>query len=76
MHDILEGALQLEIKCLLYTLIKEKKIFSLQLLNYRIQSYPYGDDVTDSPKPVPSGALTMSTTGPKKQGGIYNVIIN
>jgi len=41
MHDILEGSLQLVIKLLVSTLIKERYI-SLEEINARIDAYPYG----------------------------------
>lgn len=66
MHDVLEGSLQLEIKCLLAVLIRDLKLFSLSNLNHRIQSFPYGPDVGDHPKPLPTGCLTGN---PMKQSG-------
>lgn len=41
MHDILEGSLQLVIKLLVSTLIKERYI-SLEEINAHIDAYPYG----------------------------------
>lgn len=66
MHDILEGALQLEIKCLLTKLIQEQKLFHLFLLNSRLMSFPCGDHVSDHSKPLPTTYFTSVT---KKQGG-------
>ena len=65
MHDILEGAMQVELRCLLTALINDK-IISLPVLNDRISSLPYGNDVSDHPKPLPETYFTRNT---KKMGG-------
>ena len=39
MHDLLEGAVPCEVKCLLKTCILEKKLFSLQFFNNRMTYY-------------------------------------
>uniref|UniRef100_A0A1X7T706 Uncharacterized protein n=1 Tax=Amphimedon queenslandica TaxID=400682 RepID=A0A1X7T706_AMPQE len=64
MHDILEGAMQVELRCLLTALINDK-IISLPVLNERILSLPYGNDVSDHPKPLPETYFTRNT---KKMG--------
>lgn len=65
MHDILEGAMQVQLRCLLTTLLN-KKIITLPLLNSRIVSFPYGNDVSDHPKPIPETYFSRNT---KKMGG-------
>ena len=61
------GVLQLEMRCLLTVLIKEQKLFSLEIVNTRIRQFPYGNDVTDRPKPLPPTYTSGSC--PKKTGG-------
>lgn len=69
MHDVLEGALQVEMKCLLEALIHSKHLFTVATLNERISSFPYGSDVTDRPKPIPSGFSTSASANGIKQCG-------
>ena len=69
MHDVLEGALQVEIKCLLDVLIHRERYFALATLNESIHSFPYGSDVTDHPKPIPSGFSTSVSANGVKQCG-------
>ena len=42
MHDVLEGSLQLHIKCLLKYCILQMKYFTLDILNTRIHSFYFG----------------------------------
>lgn len=44
--------MQVQLRCLL-TILLNKKIITLPLLNSRIVSFPYGNDVSDHPKPIP-----------------------
>ena len=67
MHDILEGALHVELKCLLSKLIQDQRLFDQSLLGTRISSFPYGDDISDHPKPLPT---TYFTSGTVKQSGM------
>ena len=70
MHDVLEGCLQLEIKCLLNSLIVQKKLFSLSFLNERITDFPYGPDASDHPPQCLSDTCTsMSSGSTLKLGG-------
>ena len=69
MHDVLEGALQVEMKCLLEALIHRKHLFAVATLNERISTFPYGSDVTDRPKPIPSGFGTSALANGIKQCG-------
>ena len=66
MHDVLEGAIHVELKCLLTTLIQEQKLFRFSVLNDRIDCFPYGDDVSDKPKPLHD---SFFSTGSIKLGG-------
>lgn len=70
MHDVLEGSLQLEIRCLLVELITVKKLFSLTTLNNRIANFPYGPDAKDHPpRPLPETCLSGSSGASLKLGG-------
>lgn len=70
MHDILEGTLILGLKCLLFVLIHKQKLFTLELLNSRIEDYPFGNDISDPPKALPSGFPSLFSDSPKKLGGL------
>ena len=67
MHDILEGCLMYETKELLKYLILDRKIFTLDELNNRIESFPYcHSDAIDKPVAI----KTLTTTDHKiKQSG-------
>ena len=70
MHDILEGNVKLELKCLLYTYIKEKRLFTLSLLNERIRNLNYGPDCSDHPpSDLSDFFLTLSSSGNLKLTG-------
>lgn len=60
MHDILEGTLQLHIKYLLKYLILEENLFSLNLLNERMQSFLYGPDNNNKPSIISNDTLISS----------------
>lgn len=51
MHVLLEGVIPMEIKLLLFVIIKEKKLLLLQLLNERIKHFAYGSNEIKN-KPV------------------------
>lgn len=57
MHDVLEGALELEVKQLLKLYIGRKSL-SLSELNDAIKSFPYsGTDASNKPSPISSNVL-------------------
>ena len=62
MHDVLEGVLQLEISCLLNVLVNQLHLFSLDALNKRISDFPYGNEVSDPPKPISNFKFKMGGT--------------
>ena len=67
MHDVLEGTLQLHIKHLLKYLILEQKLFSLNSLNERIQSFLYGPaDTCNKPTIISNDTLTSSGNSVKQ----------
>ena len=54
MHDILEGIAVIEIRCVLQVLIQDLGLFSLAMLNKRIQQFPYGtQDAANKPLSLP-----------------------
>ena len=75
MHDVLGlGALQVEMKCLLDVLIHREHEFALATLNERIPSFPYGSDITDHPKPIPSGFSISTSANGVKQLTLHTLI--
>ena len=49
MHDVLEGAVPVEISCMLQAFVKEQKLFTLQQINNRMEGFKWGPDATDHP---------------------------
>lgn len=75
MHDILEGSLQYEMKELLKYLIEEKGFLTLDVLNEKIEQFPYmQSDVANKPAPIPS-TIFSSKAHNVKQKGIYMYIL-
>ena len=72
MHDILEGALQYEVKELLKYLI-DKKSLSFEVLNERIRMFPYVyPDKNNKPTPISLETL-KSSNHQLKQNGMHKV---
>ena len=70
MHDILEGTLELCMRHLLIQFVQEEKLFSLDVLNGRIQATHYGPlEVKNKPTVIAPASLTSD--GHLKQSGIY-----
>lgn len=68
MHDVLEGALELEMKQLLKVCISRKSL-SLTTLNDAIESFPYiGADASNKPSPIPSKTLSSQDNLLKQSG--------
>ena len=70
MHIILEGSLELCTRHLLIQLIHKEKVFTLDILNNRIQSFKYGQS---EKKNKPSTLLPkhIVSDGHLKQSGIH-----
>ncbi len=69
MHDILEGAVQYEVKELLKHLINEKSYFSLSLLNNKIERFPYMQtDKENKPVAILSSTLSANYHSLKQKG--------
>ena len=67
MHDILEGSLQLHIKCLFKYCILQMKYFTLDILNTRIHSFHFGTvDTTNRPSAITPDVLTSSNNSVKQ----------
>lgn len=72
MHDILEGALPLEVKEFLKYHIR-KKTFSLSNLKEAMETFPYGG-IDSSNQPTPIAATTLSSSDHLlKQTGQFNI---
>lgn len=63
MHVLLEGVIPLEMKLMLNVFIYKKKYFSLQFLNERIKSFPYGREESRSKAPKPIDRTHLTTPG-------------
>ena len=69
MHDILEGSLQYEVKELLRHLIKKEKLFTLELLNEKIEQFPYmQSDIANKPALIPDSIFTAKSNTVKQKG--------
>ena len=67
MHDILEGSLQLHLKCLLKYCILRMKYFSLNTVNTRIHSFYFGTaDTANRPSDIATDVLTSSSNSVKQ----------
>ena len=63
LHDILEGILQYEVKLLLRYLIHNDRLFTLDQLNQRLQSFDYGYHTAKDKPSVISSSRLNSTEG-------------
>ena len=72
MHDMLEGTVQLTLRCLLRHLIDER-LFNLRKLNERISGFHYGDsDSKNKPSEIANYSLQESDT--LKQSGLSYIL--
>lgn len=72
MHDVLEGALEFEVKLLLNVLIKDEKYFSLAEFNSRLECMDLGY-MEAKDRPTLIADTTLSNAGNKlKQEGMYH----
>ena len=75
MHDILEGSLQLHLKCLFKHCILQMKYFRLETLNARIHSFYFGTaDATNKPSDITTDVLTSSMNSVKQSCKCMNDI--
>jgi len=70
MHDVLEGALQYEVKLLLKRMVNCENYFALETLNSRLENLDLGYmDVKNRPTPI--GAKQLNSDGSSlKQNGL------
>ena len=75
MHDILEGALQYEIKLMLQVMMRTECYFPLSTLNSRLENIHYGYmEIKSKPSPI-SGQTINSDGNSLKQNGTYCIIL-
>ena len=73
MHDLLEGALQYEMKLMLKKMIQIEKYFTLDSLNSRLISTELGYmEIKDKPTPITITTLTSSGHSLKQAGKNYS----
>ena len=70
MHDVLEGALQYEVKLLLQYCIREKHYFSVSDLNEAIEGMELGYMECDQPAPITSQTIFATCSNSLKQKGM------
>ena len=70
MNDLLEGALQYEVKLMLRVMIDEEKYFSLEFLNSRLEKIELGYvESRNRPTPLPLEKIRSPTGLSLKQNG-------
>lgn len=75
MHDLLEGALQYEVKLKLKVMIRIEQYFSLDQFNSRLVSTELGYmEIKDKPTPISDVTLASSGHSLKQAGKLYNVV--
>ncbi len=74
MHDILEGALQYELKLMLRVMVYEEKYFTLLELNTRLENIELGYmEAKDRPRPLDVANSSYSSGVSLKQEGTYSM---
>ena len=72
MHDILEGALQYEMKLMLRVMISEDRYFTLDTLNTRLDNFEFGYmESKDRPTPITDTTLHSNGISLKQAGTFY-----
>ena len=75
MHDILEGALQYEVKLMLQVMIRVENYFTLNTFNSRLENIDYGYMETKN-KPTSLSLQTINSDGNSlRQNGMFWVYI-
>lgn len=76
MHDVLEGALQYEVKLMLRVMVYEEEYFTLHNLNSRLENMDLGYmETKDRPTPLAEATLRSSSGVSLKQTGMCNIKI-
>ncbi len=74
MHDVLEGALQYELKELLKYLVFEVRLLSTRDLSNKIEFFPYGyADIKNKPTTITSKSLSSTDHALKQTGILYKM---
>lgn len=69
MHDVLEGALQYEVKLMLKVMVYDEKYFSLEVFNTRLVNTELGYmEAKDRPTPISTKTLTSPGLSLKQAG--------
>lgn len=69
MHDVLEGALQYEVKLMLKVMVYDEKYFSLEVFNTRLVNTELGYmEAKDRPTPISTKTLTSTGLSLKQAG--------
>ena len=69
MHDVLEGALQYEVKLMLKEMVCTEGYFSLNFLNSRIETIELGyNEIKDHPTPISDTVFNSEGTSLKQAG--------
>ena len=51
-HDLFEGGTQYTLKLVIHDLIVSRKVISIDILNYRLQSFAYGREIDGKPTEI------------------------
>ena len=74
MHDILEGALQYEVKLMLQVMIRTENYFTIDMFNCQLENIDFGYMEVKN-KPTPLSSQTLSSDGNSlKQNGMIQVL--
>ncbi len=77
MHDILEGALQYEMKVMLNEMIYQDNYFSLDILNTRLEHFELGYmEAKDRPSQISDTTMRNTSSNTLKQQGILLLCMN
>ena len=75
MHDILEGALQYEVKLLLHVMIEDKNHFTLAIFNSRLKNLELGYMECNNRPTIISTKTYKSTGNSLKQSGMEHMVM-
>lgn len=71
MHDVLEGALQYEVKLILQKYIQEEKYFTLEEMNSLVECFEFGYAEGKNRPTLISTQTLSSSDNALKQNGMY-----
>jgi len=77
MHVLLEGIGKVELKKMLNIFVLQKKYFTLESLNRRMQNYTYADsELRDKPELIDRKALEQDSVFPQTAAAMRNLMMN